>query len=425
MMNTKVKRQTPKTLLICGLGLLNFIPIYAQESDSIRLERLESKVSKLEVLNGLKISGYIQGQFQYGQENASLKVGAPNTDITEDFNRMGIRRGRLKFTYEKSIATAVFQMDMTEKGFGIKDVYLQVKDSEWSASSLKIGVFNRPFGYEIERSSSSRESPERATIITTLFPEERDLGAIMTLQAKKSSPWHFLKLDAGLFAGNGIKSDIKNKKDFISHLSANKTIKKGIKLSGGISYYRGTVYQGSENRYTFSGNAFILNNNPTNIGAFAKREYFGVDAQFSFTSNLGLTSLSGEFITGTQPGEKGGSKSPNSSSVGNSDMYIRNFSGGYISFVQDFGKIPLSTVIKYDWYDPNTKISKDDIGLNQTGKGDIAYQTIGFGLLWKINDVLRMTAYYDLVKNETSVNLTGFEKNIKDDVFTLRLQYKF
>lgn len=424
-MNTKVKRQTPKTLLICGLGLLNFIPTYAQESDSIRLERLESKVSKLEVLNGLKISGYIQGQFQYGQENASLKVGAPNTDITKDFNRMGIRRGRLKFTYEKSIATAVFQMDMTEKGFGIKDVYLQVKDSKWSASSLKIGVFNRPFGYEIERSSSSRESPERATIITTLFPEERDLGAIMTLQAKKSSPWHFLKLDAGLFAGNGIKSDIKNKKDFISHLSANKTIKKGIKLSGGISYYRGTVYQGSENRYTFSGNAFILNNNPSNIGAFAKREYFGVDAQFSFTSNLGLTSLSGEFITGTQPGEKGGSKSPNSSSVGNSDMYIRNFSGGYISFVQDFGKIPLSTVIKYDWYDPNTKISKDDIGLNQTGKGDIAYQTIGFGLLWKINDVLRMTAYYDLVKNETSGNLTGFEKDIKDNTFTLRLQYKF
>lgn len=424
-MVVKTKRQINKLLLICGLVFFNFTQIHAQESDSIRLERLESKVSKLEVLNGLKISGYIQGQFQYGQENASLKVGAPNTDITEDFNRMGIRRGRLKFTYEKSIATAVFQMDMTEKGFGIKDVYLQVKDSEWSASSLKIGVFNRPFGYEIERSSSSRESPERATIITTLFPEERDLGAIMTLQAKKSSPWHFLKLDAGLFAGNGIKSDIKNKKDFISHLSANKTIKKGIKLSGGISYYRGTVYQGSENRYTFSGNAFILNNNPPNIGAFAKREYFGVDAQFSFTSNLGLTSLSGEFITGTQPGEKGGSKSPNSSSVGNSDMYIRNFSGGYISFVQDFGKIPLSTVIKYDWYDPNTKISKDDIGLNQTGKGDIAYQTIGFGLLWKINDVLRMTAYYDLVKNETSVNLTGYEKNIKDDVFTLRLQYKF
>ena len=55
----------------------------------------------------------------------------------------------------------------------------------------------------------------------------------------------------------------------------------------------------------------------------------------------------------------------------------------------------------------------------------IAYHTIGVGLLWKINNSLRLTAYYDVVRNEKSINLSGYNKDIKDDVFTLRLQYKF
>ncbi|MCC6691464.1 MAG: hypothetical protein IT235_08020 [Bacteroidia bacterium] len=424
-MKVKAKRRAHKMLLIGAVGLLGIAKSYAQESDSARLAQLEENVSKLEVLNGFKVSGYFQGQFQYGQGNAALKVGSPNTDLNSDFNRIGIRRGRLKFSYEKGIATGVFQIDMTDKGIVLKDAYLQLKDLKYSASTFKVGVFNRPFGYEIERSSSLRESPERATVITTLFPEERDLGAMVSLQAKKTSPWNILKLDAGLFAGNGIKSDIKNRKDFIGHLSLNKSFNETIKVSGGVSYYNGSVYQGTKNIYRLQNNAFVVDSTAANKGKHAKREYFGFDAQFGAITKFGLTSISGEFITGTQPGDKTGSKSPNSATVGTSDTYIRNFSGGYVCLVQDFGKLPFSAVVKYDWYDPNTKVSKDQIGLNGIGKGDIAYQTTGLGLLWKINNNLRATAYYELVKNETSKNLTGYDKDIKDDVFTLRLQYKF
>ena len=93
-----------------------------------------------------------------------------------------------------------------------KDVYMQIKDPKFTASSIKVGVFDRPFGYEITYSSSRRESPERSTVFTTLFPNERDLGIMLTLQAKKGSAWNILKLDAGLFAGNGIKADIKTEK---------------------------------------------------------------------------------------------------------------------------------------------------------------------------------------------------------------------
>ena len=45
-----------------GLSLLGSSPTYAQESDSA-LSRLEGRTSKLEVLKGLKVSGYFQGSF--------------------------------------------------------------------------------------------------------------------------------------------------------------------------------------------------------------------------------------------------------------------------------------------------------------------------------------------------------------------------
>jgi phosphate-selective porin len=60
------------------------------------------------------------------------------------------------------------------------------------------------------------------------------------------------------------------------------------------------------------------------------------------------------------------------------------------------------------------------------------------GIYWRINPALRLTAYYDIVRNETTENLKdqkndkgvitsyGYEgSDRKADVFTLRLQYKF
>ncbi len=67
------------------------------------------------VSKGLKASGYIQLQNQWGGQAASLKVGTPNEDPEKPFNRFGIRRGRMKFTYETGLASAIFQLDITEK----------------------------------------------------------------------------------------------------------------------------------------------------------------------------------------------------------------------------------------------------------------------------------------------------------------------
>lgn len=397
-----------------------------EQADSNLLEQRVAQIEEeIKTAKNFKFSGYIQTQFQYGEENASLKVGGPNENKDQNFSRIGIRRGRLKFTYEKGIVAGVFQIDATEKGLGLKDAYLNIKDPWLKSMSLKAGVFDRPFGYEISYSSSQRESPERSTIFQTLFPEERDLGLMLTLQAPKSSPWSKLKLEAGLFAGNGIKMETDNRKDFIGHLSVNHTVKDYLKIGAGLSYYYGGVYQGSQNVYSLKDDVFIVNKDSSNIGKYAKREYFGLDIQLVALSKIGSTKLTSEYLMGTQPGSNKDSKSPNAATLPTSDTYIRKFNGGYVMLTQDFGKLPLSGVVKYDWYNPNRQVSKDKIGVNNTSKSDIAYNTIGMGVLWKATSSIRIQAHYDIVNNEITKNIADYSMNRKDNVFTLRFQYKF
>jgi hypothetical protein len=290
---------------------------------------------------------------------------------------------------------------------------------------VRAGVFDRPFGNEISYSSSRRESPERSTIFQTLFPEERDLGAMLVLQPAKTSVWNILKLEAGLFAGNGIKQETDSRKDFIGHLSLTKTVGSDFSYGIGVSYYNGGVYQGTEKVYKMNGKGFEVNSDVSNKGKFAQREYVGFDFQFAVASSLGITQLRTEYLSGQQPGTAGSSKSPNAAALPAVDTYIRNFNGAYAIFVQDLGSLPFSAVLKYDWYDPNTKVSGDEIGGNGTSKTDLSYNTFGFGALWKISNAFRVQAFYEINKNETTANLASMTKDLKDNIFTLRLQYKF
>lgn len=419
------------TLTGLCMAVLCSMPAIAQETETTPMDELAQRTGNLEsaveALKKVKITGYVQFQYQHGEKDAALKVGSGNENSDKAFNRIGIRRGRIKLAYDDAITGAVFQLDVNEKdGVTFRDAYLTAKDPWGGMSGLKFGVFDRPFGFEISYSSSRRESPERSTIFTTLFPQERDLGGQLTLQAGKTSPFNFLKIDAGLFAGNGIKPEIDSRRDFIGHASAANAVGSDIKIGVGASYYNGYVYQGSTKVYTMKGKEFVLYDDEANKGAFAKREYFGADAQLGFVTFMGMTQLRGEYLTGQQPGLEGSTKSPNSSSLPGitAHTYIRKFEGGYVMFIQDLGRLPFSAVAKYDWYDPNTAVSKDETGLGGTGKADLFQETLGLGLLWRINNYLRVQGYYEINRFEKSANVASMD-NYQGNVLTIRIQQKF
>ncbi len=418
-----------KKTLLSSFGVLLALTASAQapaQTDSLlndldqRLSVQEEAIAKSQKL---KISGYVQVSFQSGDKDATLKVGQKNDLKDETFSRLGVRRGRLKFTYTEGLATGVLQMDLTEKGLCLKDAYLKLTAPSFPTLSLQAGVFDRPFGHEISFSSSRRESPERSMVVSTLFPNERDLGSMLTLQADKNSAWHFLKLQAGLFAGNSIAQETDSRLDFIGRLSATRSIGNSVEWGLGASYYEGSVRQGTESIFRMTHDGFVQDKQAAYKGAYAARRYFGIDGQLNICSSIGVTRLRGEWITGRQPGSLNSSESPKSATPSTTDTYLRDVQGGYLLFSQDWGTSPLSTIVKYDWYDPNTKVSGNQLDQFKgiSNKGDLSHQTLGLGVIGRIDNNTKITAYYELLHNETSAQIL----DQKDNRFTLTLQYKF
>ncbi|MEI7594739.1 MAG: porin [Bacteroidota bacterium] len=411
--------------------------VSAQEETRSPIDTLATSVkeieSKLGIFEKLKFSGYFQPQFQYADSSGAKSYAGGDFPSFSD-KRFLLRRSRIKATYTNNNTQFVFQFDAGEKGFTIKEMYAKITDTKFKMFSLTLGSQNRPFGFELPYSSSSCESPERGMLSQIIFPGEYDLGAMLTVQGPKSSKWNALKLEAGLFNGTGNNaSEYDKQKDIIGHLTYNKSNKsEKINFGLGVSYFNGAMRQGSKfvynNGLVGDYNGFIVDSTSTNNGLYAKREYMGVDMQLNLDLPIGITVLRAELIQGTQPGTSSSTKTPTAQST---DTYFRNFNGAYFYFIQNIMQTKFQFVAKYDWYDPNTSVSGNQIfektlSLKSTklSAADIKYSTLGLGLTYKYDQNLKLTVYYDMVKNESTL-LAGYLNDVKDNVLTIRMQYKF
>lgn len=396
----------------------------------------------IDVIKRLSITGYIQAQWQLA-DTAGINSYSGGNFPTNESNRFMVRRGRIKFAYTNNFSQFVLQIDATEKGVSLKDAYVTVLDPWVQFFTLKAGVFDRPFGYEISYSSRLRETPERARAYQTLFPGERDLGAMLTLSPQKGTRYDFIKLDLGILTGNGINSGFDNHKDFISHLymtKANRT--QTVKYGLGVSYYNGGVFQSTKYVYDMGelptgAPVFVVDSVSANKYEYSKRQYLGFDAQMSIESPLGITTIRAEYLYGSQPASSSSSTSPNSSTAQATPVYRRNYEGGYVYVIQNIGKSKLQLVAKYDLYDPNTKVSGDQITLKTSAgvktnlsPADIKFSTLGVGGNYFFNSNVKFCVYYEFVKNETTLisgtnSTNNYTQNLKDNVLTVRVQYSF
>ena len=386
---------------------------------------------ELDVLKRIKVSGYIQAQYQVTDSGGAKSFAGGDFAAGVD-KRFQVRRGRIKFVYDapnidKGWSTSQYQLqfDVTQNGLTIKDAFAKFTDPWCGWFSLTAGMQNRPFGYEVVYSSSLRESPERGRMSQIIFPNERDLGAMVSIQGPKVSNWNWVKIDLGMFNGTGApgvanivngtasgtsnSSDFDKFKDFIGHVglsksSSSETIKWGL----GASIYSGGFRQDSVNFLktgldSASVMGFVIDKKKSAVSAYinnrdeVKRDYIGVDAQLSIDWMMGLTTIRGEYIEGKQPATSGSSTSPNAQVL--SDIYLRKFNGAYFYFLQNIGTTPLQAIVKYDWYDPNTDVSGDEVGKSvkagtvKSNVTDLKFTTLGLGLAYRWDVILRIAGH--------------------------------
>ena len=389
--------------------------------------------------DNIKIGGYIQPQFQVASENGAKSFEGGDFAANVN-NRFMLRRGRIRFDYihlaEKMgpSVQVVFQFDGTERGVFIRDFWGRVFENKYHLFSLTAGMFARPFGFETNYSSGDRESPERGRMNQLLMKAERDLGVMVELDSrKKSGVFKYLKIDAGFFNGQGLSAtaDFDNRKDFISRVAL-KPIRLNNKLtfSAAISYLNGGFIQNTKYRYQIKpGNKakiFEVDSSATNLNTYLPRKYYGADAQLKIKTKAGYTELRAEYIAGTQTATFQSSETPAVLLTGTAGYYIRRFNGAYFYLLRNIINSHHQVGIKYDWYDPNTAVTKNDIGNPGTNLSatDIKYSTIGFGYIYYVTENLKVVAWYDKVMNEHT-NLPGYLTDAADNVFTLRMQFRF
>lgn len=407
-------------------------------NDSLN-KSIQAIKKELELLKKIKINGWVQAQYQHADSAGVANFDGGDLPANVD-SRFMIRRGRVKFTFDGKNTQYVVQLNMTERFVNIADIYVKYTEPFTKWFSLQVGVMNRPFGYDIQMSSSVRESPERARYTQVLTPNERDMGAEIIAEAPKNSKFYGFQMTAGLFNGTGLTipavniSDIDSKKDFIGRVCYYKGINHDkIKFGIGASHYNGFERQANNVVYnnfkkdTLGNTVFAMadTSGTSYKGKYAKRVYYGVEGLFTVKSLLGTTTIRGEYVFGQQPGSVSNSKSPQALTSG--ATYIRNFNAAYAFFIQRIANSKHEIFMKYEWYDPNSKVVANDIGktgsnLNAT---DIKYSAIGLGYNFYITENFKFLAYYNMVSNEACKNLSGYTKDLKDNILTLRVQAKF
>lgn len=396
-------------------------------------------------LGSIKFSGYTQPQFQWTDGMGSKNYSGGDFSSKSD-NRFMLRRNRIRvdwaFNNKKGELSTyfAFQFDITERGAFARDMWGRTFENKWKMFSLTAGLFARPFGYEVNLGSADRESPERGRMSQILMKVERDLGVAINFEPRnaKSEFMKHIKADVGVFNGPGLNgpTDYDRYKDLIGRVYTKPVKIKalGMEVTGGLSGFYGAV--GSQSVWKYQTNKdldgsykMVGDSSQSNLDKPLPRRYAGADIQIKFPSKKWTTELRAEYIMGNQTGAATTSETPGVYPVNAANvpqpLYTRSFNGAYFYFIQNIAGKKHQVVVKYDWYDPNTKVAGTKVDTKSGFNGaDVKYSTLGFGYIYNINPHLKWTLYYDMITNE-STNVTGYTEDIADNVLTCRLQYRF
>ncbi len=439
MVNKVLRKVVPVLALLISVN--GFSQRYLSDFDP-RLFIKDTVRPVLKRFENLRITGYIQPQFQVAETKGAESYNGGDFSEHAD-SRFMLRRARVKIDYfltsPDSLPRALFtfQVDATERAVALRDMFVKLYETKKNFLSMTAGMFARPFGYEVNLSSTFREAPERGRMSQILMTSERDLGVMLTYEPlAKQAKNQYIKLDAGIFNGQGLSGRVEfdSYKDFISRLTVKPIDVANWTFTGGLSLLQGGWRNGTKYVYSMSQLAngdkyFDIDSSLSNLGDKTPRRYYGADIQAVLHHGWGETELRAEYWKGKQPGTATTTTNPGEVPNLNGTplpTYQRNFDGAFLLLLQNIVNKKNQLILKYDWYDPNTEVEEEELGKAGTNltPADIKYSTIGIGFLRHLNENIRVVLYYDIVKNE-STGLPGYLDDRDDNIFTARVHFTF
>jgi len=421
----KLNNTEMKKLLVIAIfmGVSVYGYSQTQKIDSLKevIEKHEGKLNALDErvlvneadlakLNKIKVSGYIQAQWESYGADLEKTNGYNNTFY--------VRRARIKFTYEATDGVKfVLQPDFSTGNLTLKDAYAVVNIPKLKDWSLWAGQMNRP-DYEVEYSSSQREVLERSKFIKALYPGEREIGAKLEYNGTKIPLKFQLMVMNGNYNGPSAQAAVQNSKDVDSRKDIMARLVYSVKIPDagiGIDFGPSVYYGGNLSKY----NKYFKNSDGTldslkNAWKYLDKNWAGGEIQI-FADVLGGLAIKGEYLTGINSTPSAVAATATTAQMMASPSLYNNFTGYYLYFIKNIGA-KNQFVAKYDYYDPNNKLSGDAAG------NSIYYKTWTIAWQHYLNDNIRISLNYEMPKNEINAS-NPVDK--KDNYFGVRVQAKF
>jgi hypothetical protein len=292
-----------------------------------------------------------------------------------------VRRSRFSATYSPLESTSAkisvdFSTDSERLSAELKDLIISHKLTPSTVAHA--GQQSIPLGYEIERSSSSREMPERSLYNRRLFAGERDRG--VQVRHKTAGGW---TVHGGIWSGLTV-GDLQQEGFRDQDMQLGFTV--GARTDMPKYAYGISAFIGSRPGFTSGGGAIIPETD---------RFLVYLDGMFQVTKALDVR---GEVMFGKDRDPLGGE---NPTFAGETDVL------GYHVQLNYFANPMNQFTVKYESYDPDTG---DDFSTNRQ------ISQIGLAYTYHFNKALKLTLAWEHPDEK------GTEQ--KNDTITIRSQFK-
>jgi len=381
---------------------------------------------------GISGGGYLQSQYESHQDSQDqLQQGG--VPLNQD--RFSIRRARASLVGEWKYAAVALELDANTTSGPQVDLRKAEASLQYRPDRSRpplvmatLGLFDIPFGYELVESPRTRWFMERSVASRAWFPAEPDLG----LRLAGALSWFRWTIAAQNGEPLGEKSpfvlqDPNAGKDVVFRFGFDTTPMPDLQVAGGVSSLRGKGFHAGTDATSTNIQWHDTNEDgqiqpyeltpvpPTSatVSQNFDRWAVGADLRMHYRWWPGVLKVYGEIVLAQNLDRGLYVADPVLAGLDQREL------GYYVAAVQEVTRWGV-VGLRYESYDPNSNAFDKRGGKLLPFTEAITTVSPLFGFV--LPDRARLLFQYDFIKNALARDGTGVPTNLKDNVWTVRLQ---